>query len=82
MLNFFAADPVSDLIDAFNRILDDIVAGRISGVPDDTGLDEQTIEVLELLAAQPDKIAADIAACRVEFARQLDGTHDVELLGG
>jgi hypothetical protein len=80
MLNFFAADPVSDLIAAFNRVLDDIVAGTITSVPDDTGIDPETVEILELLAAQPEKTTADIAACRSEFGRQLDGTHDAELL--
>lgn len=63
----------------FNDILDGIVSGELAGCPTDTGLDDETIAVLDLLARQPmPKGAADIAACRTEFARQLDGTHERE----
>lgn len=64
---------------SFNDVLDRIVAGELERVPSDTGIDQQTIDVLNLLAAQPDpKTPADIEACRIEFGRQLDGTHAEE----
>jgi hypothetical protein len=61
---------------SFTIALDGIVAGKWSACPSGTGLDDQTISVINALASQPDpKTPADIAACRTEFARQLDGTH-------
>lgn len=62
----------------FNEILDGIVGGRMRSVPTDTGLDQQTVFILNLLAAQRVKRPADIRACRIEFARMLDGTHAIE----
>ena len=69
----------SQLRQRFSDILDGIVAGTLAGCPTDTGLDDETIAVLDLLARQPNpKRPADIAACRTEFARMLDGTHERE----
>lgn len=63
----------------FNRVLDGIVSGELHGCPTDNGIDMETAEILNLLAAQPDpKSPADIVACRTEFGRQMDGTHDRE----
>lgn len=63
----------------FNAVLDGIVSGALGGCPTDTGLDDETISILNLLARQPfPKTVADIAACRTEFGRQLDGTHERE----
>jgi hypothetical protein len=59
----------------FNRFLDDIVKGNRRWVPTCTGLDGPTIAALNDLGAQKKKRPVDIAACRVEFARMLDGTH-------
>ncbi len=67
-----------DVVASFNRTLDSIVAGELTRVPSDTGLDQQTIDILNLLAAQQEKLPTDIAACRAEFGRQLDGTHAEE----
>lgn len=62
----------------FEEVLGLIVNGA-KGFRSDTGLDDQTCEVLYALAAQPNpKRDADIAACRMEFAKQLDGTHERE----
>ena len=55
-----------------------VIAGIIDGgdCPSDTGLDQQTVDILRLLARQPGKKSpADIEACWIEFARMLDGTH-------
>ena len=69
----------AELVRTFNGVLDGIVNGTTVGCPTDTGLDPQTVDILNLLAAQPNpKRPVDIAACRTEFARMLDGTHDVE----
>lgn len=63
----------------FNRVIDGIVSGELAGCPTDTGLDDETVSILNLLARQPDpKSPADIVACRTEFGRQMDGTHDRE----
>ena len=73
--------PVTDdeITANFNDVLDAIVAGSLERCPSDTGIDDETQDVLNLLAAQPNpKSPADIAACRTEFGRQLDGTHDIE----
>lgn len=75
----------AQLVANFNSVLDRIVSGELFRVPSDTGLDQQTIDVLNALAAQPDRtLPSDIAACRTEFGRQLDGTHadeyDAEIL--
>ena len=68
-----------EIVNEFNRILDAIVAGTEFGCPTDTGIDDETKQILDLLARQPDpKRPADIEACRIEFARQLDGTHAEE----
>jgi len=68
-----------EIVLEFNRILDAIVAGTEFGCPTDTGIDDDTRSVLNLLARQPDpKRAIDIQACRVEFGRQLDSTHAEE----
>lgn len=88
--------PLTDdeLRQVFTGVLDGIVNGTTQFCPTDTGLDGQTVSMLNRLGAQPDpKRPVDIAACRTEFARQLDGTHDredeeqdaaewAELLGG
>ena len=69
----------AELVRTFNGVLDGIVNGTTVGCPTDTGLDPQTVDILNLLARQPDpKLAVDIAACRTEFGRMLDGTHDRE----
>jgi hypothetical protein len=66
----------ADLIKTFNGILDDIVSGRADGCPTCTGLDPETVDILNLLGRQPNpKTPSDIAACRTEFGRMLDGTH-------
>ena len=71
----------AELADTFNRMLDAIVAGHRIGCPSGTGLDEQTTDILNSLARQPmPKRPSDIAACRIEFARMLDGTHHAEYL--
>lgn len=68
-----------ELTTTFNDVLDRIVRGDLQRVPSDTGIDQQTIDVLNALAAQPDRtLPTDIAACRIEFGRQLDGTHAEE----
>ena len=69
----------AELVITFNGILDDIVTGKTVGCPTCTGLDPETVDILNLLARQPNpKRPADIAACRTEFGRMLDGTHDRE----
>jgi hypothetical protein len=66
----------SDLRKTFNRILDAVVAGKINGCPSDSGLDQETVTMLNTLAALPiPKRARDVHAVRVEFGRMLDGTH-------
>ena len=65
----------AETVKEFNAVLDDIVAGKLVRCPTCTALDNQTTEILNLLALQPKKLPADIRACRIEFARQLDGTH-------
>lgn len=66
----------AELHKVFTGVLDGIVSGDLTFCPTDTGLDEQTVHILNLLAAQPDpKRPADIEACRTEFDRMLDGTH-------
>lgn len=74
----------AQLVSTFNQTLDRILDGTFTRVPSDTGLDQQTIDALNSLAAQEDPTPADIAACRTEFGRQLDGTHaeeeDAEIL--
>ena len=72
--------PTDDqLIATFNGVLDDIVNGRALGCPTCTGLDPETVSILNLLGQQPNpKTAAGIAACRTEFGRMLDGTHAKE----
>ena len=70
--------PLTDeeLRQVFTGVLDGIVNGTTQFCPTDTGLDEQTVSMLNRLGAQPDpKRPVDIAACRTEFARMLDGTH-------
>lgn len=67
-----------ELIATFNALLDDIAEGRRRTVPTCTGLDWQTVRVLNQLAAQPKKRAVDVMACRIEFGRMLDGTHAAE----
>ena len=59
----------------FDRLLRDIIMGQRHTVPTCTGLDWQTIGALNRLAAQPDRTASAVAACRAEFGRMLDGTH-------
>lgn len=69
----------AELVATFNGILDDIVSGKAVGCPTDTGLDPETVDILNLLARQPNpKRPVDIAACRTEFGRMLDGTHALE----
>ena len=69
----------AELVRTFNGVLDDIVSGRTVGCPTDTGLDPETVDILNLLGRQPDpKRPVDIAACRTEFGRMLDGTHAAE----
>lgn len=69
----------AELVAVFNAILDDIVNGKPGGCPTDTGLDPETVDILNLLARQPSpKRPVDIAACRTEFGRMLDGTHAQE----
>ena len=64
------------IIKEFNTVLKGITDEKLVRVPTCTGLDRQTTDVLNLLAQQPNpKRPADIRACRIEFARQLDGTH-------
>jgi hypothetical protein len=66
----------SDIRKTFNAILDDIIAGKINGCPSDSGLDRETVTMLDTLAALPiPKLARDIHAVRVEFGRMLDGSH-------
>jgi hypothetical protein len=72
------AEVPQDITASFNSVLDSIVAGELERVPSETGLDQQTIDILNLLAAQREKLPTDIAACRAEFGRQLDGTHAEE----
>jgi len=67
-----------ELVSVFNTVLDSIVSGDLLAVPTDTGLSEQTVDVLNLLAAQKVKRPRDISACRIEFARMLDGLHAAE----
>lgn len=68
--------PQNSLVKDFNWVLNGIIKGEMLSVPTETSLDEQTTDVLNLLAQQPNpKRPADIRACRIEFARQLDGTH-------
>lgn len=64
----------AELVATFNQVLDDVVSGTLHACPSDTGLDPETVAVLDALAVHP-KTARDIVACRTEFARQLDGTH-------
>jgi hypothetical protein len=60
----------------FDRVLDDIRAGKLGRCPTDTGLDPQTCALLNSLAAQTGKQrTVDILACRTEFVYRLDGTH-------
>lgn len=67
---------IPELRITFNQVLNNIVAGNLAGCPSDTGLDQQTCDILNSLAAQPGKKkAVDILACRTEFVRMLDGTH-------
>lgn len=67
---------VAEIRQTFNKVLKGIVAGKLGGCPTDTGLDQPTYDILNLLARQPHpKRATDIVACRTEFARMLDGTH-------
>jgi hypothetical protein len=69
----------AELIVTFNGILEDIVNGKAAGCPTCTGLDPETVDILNLLGQQPDpKLPADIQACRTEFSRMLDGTHAAE----
>lgn len=68
----------AELVDTFNTLLGEIVEGQRRSVPTCTGLDWQTLRVLNQLAAQPKKKAVDIMACRIEFGRMLDGTHAAE----
>jgi hypothetical protein len=68
-----------EIIDQFNTLLDDMVDGRITHCPNETDIDQQTQDVLNLLGGAPmPKLPADIQACRIEFGRQLDGTHAAE----
>lgn len=67
-----------ELVETFNRVLEDILSGETGGCPTDTGLDWQTFQILNLLAAQKNPTAEDIRACRIEFGRMLDGTHALE----
>jgi len=64
-----------ELVVIFNGVLERIVSGELAGCPTETGLDWQTSEMLNLLARQRVKYPTDISACRIEFARMLDGTH-------
>lgn len=69
----------AEIVKTFNDILDGIVAGGIDRCPAGIGIDIETMDILNSLALQPDpKRPSDIAACRTEFGRQLDGTHDRE----
>jgi len=69
----------AEVVEEFNRILDATVAGTEFGCLTDTGIDNETRDILNLLARQPDpKRPVDIQACRIEFARMLDGTHAPE----
>ena len=65
-----------ELTEIFNEILDGIIEKGWDSCPSDTGLDDETREILNSLAAQPNpKRPVDIQACRTEFGRMLDGTH-------
>ena len=69
----------ADLVAEFNTILEDIVSGKAVGCPTCTGLDPETVAILNLLGQQPNpKLPVDIQACRTEFSRMLDGTHAAE----
>ena len=69
----------AEIVEILNRVLDAIVEGREEWCPSDTGLDDETRDMLNLRGQQPlPKRPVDIQACRTEFARQLDGTHDRE----
>ena len=46
-------DTVEQLQKTFNKILDAIVSGDLTACPTDTGLDDQMMDLLDLLAAQP-----------------------------
>jgi len=70
------SDLQNELRATFNRILDAIVAGQLNGCPSNSGLDQQTVVMLNTLAGLPvPKRARDVHAVRVEFGRMLDGTH-------
>lgn len=78
-MSFTRRPSVEEIVIEFNRILDAIVAGTEFGCPTDTGIDDDTASILNLLARQPDpKRPIDIQACHIEFGRQLDGTHAAE----
>lgn len=63
----------------FNDQLAAMLAGREQCVPDGIGLDEKTAAALEAVgAAAPNPPATIIQAARVEFGKQLDGTHVAE----
>lgn len=67
---------IPQLRQTFEQVLKAITSGDLGGCPTDTGLDEQTVRILNSLAAQPGKKkAVDIVACRTEFMWMLDGTH-------
>lgn len=69
----------AELVATFNAVLEDIITGKSEGCPSCTGLDPETVAILNLLGRQPNpKLPVDIQACRTEFSRMLDGTHAIE----
>lgn len=72
----FPTPSKAELRRTFTAILDEIVAGSEWGCPTDSGMDDETANALDALAAQPNpKPPTAIRDCRIVFARQLDGTH-------
>jgi hypothetical protein len=65
----------AEIIDNFEHVLASIIYGTLFGVPTDLGIDQQTEDSLDVLAAAPDKTVELINAARAEFAAQLDGMH-------
>jgi hypothetical protein len=64
----------TELSKTFSRVLDEIVAGKLTECPDDTGLDRETVTMLNTLAALPiPKRARDVHAVRVEFGQIVNG---------
>lgn len=77
-----SSETISDneLRQIFTAQLALMTAGDTRRVPSDAGLDDRTIDALEAVgAAAPNPPATLIEAARIEFGKQLDGTHFDEL---